>query len=438
MVKSKKNTNTNRFGIIYLFFIVLLVQILVTYLYTNAKRFSIRALIRNTTLVIFIYLFIKTKKIMYLLLPLFIEIIMETMKYYGYYLDKYIATEYLYSDFFRETVKNNSIYSNFSEGLYHNYFGINTDDNSPENSIKLREWMEGFYENAYKNKTPVIKDLNGKLHENPYEIKKIGETNKFKRICEICNIHKDMKILEIGFGECDFMKYIKDTYGIKPVGVSISEEQVKVARTLGFEAHHLDMWKITEEIGKFDLVLQCGNLEYLRCSNESEDLYEKYFKIINNVLNKNGKYFISCIHFNESLFEVGNMYDLLMCYVLWAGNDGSYPTSKYVLSERAEGAGFKKILQEEHTNDYLLEYMMYYSTYGFNDKSKKSIQLTFPGVIDSIIKTIAAPYYIYSYLTYSSTKTYDNFPWLWQFIPFERNGKYTRFVSLEYILLQKS
>ena len=259
-----EKTNTTSV-ITYLFFIVLLVQISVTYLYKNTKRFSIRALIRNTTFVIFIYLFIKNKKFIYLLLPFIIEFILEMLKYYGYYIDKYIATEYLYSDFFRNVVKNNNIYSNFSEGLYHYYFGINIDDNSPENSLKINKWTKGFYENSYKNESPVIKDFNGKIHDKPYEIKRMGEINKFKRICEICKVHKDMKILEIGFGECDFLNYLKDTYGIKAVGVSISEEQVKVARSLGYEAHQLDMWKITEEIGKFDLVLQCGNLEYLRC-----------------------------------------------------------------------------------------------------------------------------------------------------------------------------
>jgi SAM-dependent methyltransferase len=356
MVKSK-NTKSNTFSMItYLFFIVLLVQILVTYLYTNTKRFSIRALIRNTTFVIFIYLFIKTNKIFYLLLPFLIEIILEMFKYYGYYIDKYVATEYLYSDFFSEVVKNNNIYSNFSEGLYHNYFGINTEDNSPENSIKLRKWTEEFYENAYKNKTPVIKDLNGKIHENPYEIKRMGEINKFKRICEICKVHKDMKVLEIGFGECDFMNYLKENYGIKPVGVSISEEQVKLAKSLGYEAHHLDMWKITEDLGKFDLVLQCGNVEYLKCAYESNNLYEKYFKIINSILNKNGKYFITCLHFNyDSYHKFGNLYDYAMCYILLVGNDGCYPTTKYMLSEKAERVGLKTIFREEHTNDYFLE-----------------------------------------------------------------------------------
>ena len=126
-----------------------------------------------------------------------------------------------------------------------------------------------------------------------------------------------------------------------------------------------------------------------------------------------------------------------MFCTLWEGNDGCYPTSKYLLSEKSKGAGFKKILQEEHTNDYLLEYMMYYSTYGFNDKSKKSIRLTLSGVIDALIKTIAGPYYIHTYLSYSSTEIYYILPWLWEFIPFERKGQYARYVSLEYILLEK-
>jgi cyclopropane-fatty-acyl-phospholipid synthase len=150
----------------------------------------------------------------------------------------------------------------------------------------------------------------------------VYETNKFKRICEICKVHKDMKILEIGFGECDFMNYIKENYGAKVIGVSISEEQVKVAKSKGYDAYHLDMWKITDKIGKFDLILQCGSLEYLRCCSESQDKYEKYFKIIQKILNKNGKYFTACLHFHPELLSRFTLYDYVMAYFLSFGNDG--------------------------------------------------------------------------------------------------------------------
>jgi ubiquinone/menaquinone biosynthesis C-methylase UbiE len=433
MTKKIKNINIIH-PFVLLFFIVILVQIIVTYLYTNTKVFSIMALIRNISFVLFIYLFIKTKKILYLLLPFLIEFFLESMKYFGYQLDKYIATEYLYSDYFRNLVKKNDIYSNFTEGLYDNIFGIDTLDHSPENLKIILKWGKNVYDNSYKNKTQIVKGLHGKEYKNMNQLKKIGDINKFKKICEICKVHKNMKILEIGFGECDFMIYLKDTYGIKPVGVSISYEQVQLAKSRGFEAHHLDMWDITDQIGKFDLIIQCGNLEYLRCSSESEDKYTKYFNIIQKILKKNGKYFITCIHLYEKAFDKYTLYDYLRGYFLLFGNDGGYPIGKYSLTKHAKKSHLKNIHQEEHTNDYFITSLLYFSSYGFVNKNNN--YLTYKGILDSIIKTIADPYYIHSYLCYSPTKDFYWCPFLWEFVPHQRKEWFGTFVTLEYILFQ--
>jgi len=392
------------------------------------------ALIRNTTFVIFIYLFVKTKKILYLLLPFLIEIIVQLSKYYGYHLEKYMATEYLYSDYFKNVVDKNHIYSNFSEGIYDELFGIDTKDHSPENLKIVLNWTKDVYETAYKTKSPIIKGLNGKTFENMYDIKKYGEIEKFKKICEICKVNKNMKVLEIGFGHCDFMDYLKNTYGINAVGVSISKEQVMLAESKGYKAYHLDMWDITDEIGKFDLILQCGNLEYLRCTHETNDKYDKYFNIIQKVLNKNGKFFITCLHFPTEYMKKYTLYDWLRVYILLYGNDGGYPSGKNTLSQSAIKSKLKNIHQEERTNDYFIHDIFFMSTYGFTKKENNHLNTI--GVLDAIVKTIADPYYIHSYLAYSPTKDYYWLPWLWQFVPRQRGNWFGQYVSLEYILFQ--
>ena len=437
MAKQKLKKSLSIFNIIpFLFFIVLIIQLLITYCYTNTKRFSITALLRNTTFVIFIYLFIKTHKFFYLLLPFLIEIIVEMLKYYGYQLDKYIATEYLYSDYFKKVVDKNPIYSNFSEGIYDNIFGIDTLDHTPENMKKILNWTKNVYENAYRNKTPIIEGLNGKIFENMEEIKKYGEIEKFKRICEICKVNKNMKILEIGFGHCDFMDYLKNTYGINAVGVSISEEQVAIAKSKGYNAYHLDMWDITDKIGQFDLIIQCGNLEYLRCCYESNDKYVKYFNIIQKVLNPSGKFFITCLHHPINFMKNFSLYDYFRAYFLLYGNDGSYPNGKNTLTECANKTKLKNIFQEERTNDYFIQEVFFMSCYGFTKKENN--QLNLGGLLDAFIKTIAAPYYIHSYLCYSPTKDFYWLPWLWEFIPHQRGNWFGRFVTLEYILFQNN
>jgi cyclopropane fatty-acyl-phospholipid synthase-like methyltransferase len=420
----------------FIFFIVLIIQLFITYSYTNTKRFSIIALIRNSVFVIFIYLFINTKNILYLALPFLIEIGLSLLKYRGYQLDKYIATEYLYSDYFRKIVKENALYSNFSEGIYDEIFGLDTLDHTPENLKIILDWTKNTYTNAYKNKTHTIKGINGKTFENINEVKKYGEVNKFKKICDICKINKDMKILEIGFGECDFMDYIKKTYGINVVGVSISKEQVILAKQKGFEAYHLNMWDITDKIGKFDLIIQCGNLEYVRCASESEEKYSEYFNIIQRILNIKGKYFITCIHQCDNMIQKCNFYDWIKLYILVFGNDGSYPAGRFCLTKLGETAKMKNIYQEERTNDYFIQEVFFMSSYGFTKKGNN--QSNPIGILDAIIKTIAAPYYIHSYLCYSPTKDFYWLPWLWEFIPRQRGKWFGQLVSLEYILFQNN
>lgn len=431
----KKNKNIISF-LAKLFFIVLLIQLCVTYLYTNTKRFSITSLIRNTSFVIFIYLFIKTYKIYYLLLPFLLEIIIESIKYSGYQLDKYIATEYAYSDYFRELNKTNTIYSNFSEGIYNNMFGIDLLDHSPENLKKMLSWTKNMYESSYKNKSQTVHGLNGTTYDDANKLKKIGDINKFKTICDICKVHKNMKILEIGFGEGDFLNYLKENYGIQAVGVSIADEQVKLIKSRGFEAYHMNMWDITNKIGTFDLVIQCGNLEYARCTNESETKYEDYFKIIQKMLNKNGKYFITCLHLTENIFNKLNLYDWVKMYILSFGNDGAYPNGKFALTKHAENAKLKNIFQIERTNEYYLTSILYLASYRFVNKENNIF--TYLGLLDSIIKTIADPYYIHTYLCYTPTPNFNWCPWIWQFIPFQRGDWFGQFATLEYILFQNT
>uniref|UniRef100_A0A6C0EXS8 Methyltransferase domain-containing protein n=1 Tax=viral metagenome TaxID=1070528 RepID=A0A6C0EXS8_9ZZZZ len=300
----------------------------------------------------------------------------------------------------------------------------------------MLEFTKNIYNTSYKNKTQEIIDLNGKKFDDMNKLKKVGDINKFKKICEICNVNKNMKILEIGFGEGDFMVYINETYGIKPIGVSISEEQVKLAKSRGFEAYHMNMWDITDKIGKFDLILQCGNVEYTRCASESENKYTDYFKIIQGVLNHNGNYFITCTHLNENALKNYTFYDWVRGYFLLFGNDGAYPRGRFALTKHAKNAKLKNVYQIETTNEYFITSIFFLSTYGF--VNNKNNHFNMMGLFDAIIKTIAAPYYIHTYLCMTPTSDYYWCPWLWQFVPKQRGDWFGQFATLEYILFQNT
>lgn len=406
--------------------IVIIIQLIVTYGFTNTKVFSIRAMIRNLSILIPIVYGIR-----YIWVPILLEITIEFFKYYGYGIDKYIATTYLYNDYFRENTKRYPILSNLTEGNYDGLLGIDMTDYSQENLKRVRDWTNKTYYESLSNPSSYFTDLKGKKHDA--SIKYESENKKFEYICQKCNIKPGMKILEIGFGECDFLKYIRDHYGIKPVGVSIAIEQVENARAIGFEAHCLDMWDITEEIGKYDLVIQCGNLEYALIFGEKYEKYKDYCNIIKKILNPRGKHFITCIHINPE-FEY-SLIDKIKCYILWAGNDGYFPKGKDGYTKYAEQCGFKLIYQEDRTFDYYINDLLYFSFLRCSDGKCHTIVEPI-NFLRALFLTIAGPYFIYSYFSYQPSQYLPIVPFLWEFEP-QFKKKWSFPMTLEYILLQK-
>ena len=428
--------NTPKIKVLLMIIIlIILLQLFVTYGLTNTKEFSYRALIRNLSIGLSIYLTIIYKNPLFLLIPFILEFLLEYMKYKGYYIEKYIATKYQYSDYWREINKNDPLFSNFSEGNYDNILGFDTKDHSQDNLQKILDWSRKVYSDSLEYKMPYLIDYNGKKHYGPI-LKKRTDDAKFKLISNICKIKPGMRVLEIGFGEGDFMLYLREYYNISPIGVSISCEQVNLVKSRGFTAYCMNSWNMTEEIlGKYDLILQCGNLEYIACTGDSEEKYTEYSNIIYSLLKHNGKYFVTCIHFNEE-FKSYTLYDYIIGYILWSGNDGHYPSGSDGFAKYANKAGLKNIYQEDRSNDYFISTVIFMSYLQcMNNKCINSISTY--GILDALLKTIAGPYYLHTYLCYSPTKNFDMLPWQWEFIPQKINNKLVSPVTLQYILFQK-
>lgn len=432
----KKNNKNKKNPIIIIIILVLILQLFVTYALTNTREFSYRALIRNQSIAISIYLAITYKNGLFILIPFIVEIILEYLKLKGYHMEKYISTKYQYNDYWREINKNDSIFSNFSEGNYDNIIGLNTRDYSQENIKKILDWSLYTYNYSLQNKPSYLIDINGRKHDG-YELKKITDDNKFKLICETCKIKHGMKILEVGFGEGDFMIYLRKHYNINPVGVSISSEQVELVKSRGFTAYSMNSWNMTKEVlGKYDLILQCGNLEYILCTGESNTKYIDYCNIIKKLLNKNGKYFITCIHFNEKFGKM-SLYDNIRCYFLWSGNDGRYPRGKDGFTKYAEQAGLKTIFQQDRTHDYFITTILFMSFLRCSKNNKCVNMFYFNDFLNALFKTIAGPYYLHTFLCYTPTNDFNWCPWQWEFIPQYKNNEYVSPVTLQYILFEK-
>lgn len=427
-----------------LFFVLLLVlsiQIIAT-LSTRVKRFSPRAYIRNASIGIAIFMYIKYKNPVYFLLPIVQELIIDALALNGYHFDKYIATEYAYSEYFEELVDTSKELDDYTELNYDGLFGIDTKDTSQKNIGMVSEWCESVYKRCISENNGVFTDVDGMEHVHD-DIKTTAEVNKFKWISENTGIQNGSRVLEVGFGKINLMLYLRDTIGAKVTGVNISNEQVKHAQQNGFEAYKMNMWEISpEKLGTFDFVIFNGSTEYSKLSGEStDDVYMRLFDKIQSVLKPGGRVYIACIHFNPEFgtYDSGSysMNDYLMSYFLWRGNDGSYPYGTDGLTKYATQNGLDVIKQEDRTLDYYIASVLWTSCIQCMHTNLCKSGYSPPSILKVLYKTIAAPYYLHTYLTYTANSSYKKQPWLWEFVPQLKDGKYVTPVTLQWLVLEK-
>jgi len=114
---------------------------------------------------------------------------------------------------------------------------------------------------------------------------------------EKIGLKKGMKVLDIGCGWGSFAKYAAEKYNVKVIGISVSKEQVKLAKELckglQVEIRLQDYRDINE---KFDTVVSLGMFEHVGSKN-----YRKYMKKVFECLKENGIFLLHTIGKNESV-----------------------------------------------------------------------------------------------------------------------------------------
>jgi len=188
----------------------------------------------------------------------------------------YITTDYLYSDYFENIICNNKCVSHYTEGEYSNFVPFNTRDTSAENYYKIQEWCIKKYNESLENTSDPIFNMN---------IMKKVQDQKYKWFIDNLNIKKNDKVLEIGFGKIEFMKYIRDNTGATVEGMNISQQQIDYAEEEGFKCYKIqfdDIDKNIDVLSKYDAIITNGSFEYVV---NHGDTNEKYNKIINSIKN---------------------------------------------------------------------------------------------------------------------------------------------------------
>jgi len=124
-----------------------------------------------------------------------------------------------------------------------------------------------------------------------------AQTAKLDLTCKKLGLKKGMKVLDIGCGWGSFAKYAAENYGVEVVGVTVSEEQVKLARKRGqglpIEYRLQDYRQLNEQ---FDSIVSIGMVEHVGVKN-----YRTYMGVAHRCLKKGGLFLLHTIGGNRSV-----------------------------------------------------------------------------------------------------------------------------------------
>ncbi|MDJ0952483.1 MAG: class I SAM-dependent methyltransferase [Acidimicrobiia bacterium] len=121
-----------------------------------------------------------------------------------------------------------------------------------------------------------------------------AQRSKLQMVADKIELQSGMTVLDLGCGFHAFAKYIseKPRYaGVKVHGITLSEEQARVAREYGT----VDICDYREAKGKYDRVVSLGLLEHIGYDN-----YKTFFKVISRCMNQDGIALVHSIGHNAS------------------------------------------------------------------------------------------------------------------------------------------
>ncbi|RJT18584.1 cyclopropane fatty acyl phospholipid synthase [Buttiauxella izardii] len=119
---------------------------------------------------------------------------------------------------------------------------------------------------------------------------------KLKMLCEKLQLQPGMTLLDIGCGWGGLAEYAADNYGVHVTGVTISEEQQKMAQErctwLDVSIKLMDYRDLDTQ---FDRIVSVGMFEHVGPKN-----YDTYFKVVDRCLKPGGMFLLHTIGANKS------------------------------------------------------------------------------------------------------------------------------------------
>ncbi len=120
---------------------------------------------------------------------------------------------------------------------------------------------------------------------------------KLDLICRKLGLREGMRVLDIGCGWGEALKFAAERYGVSGVGITISQEQAAFARDLcdglPVEIRVQDYREVDE---RFDRILSVGMFEHVGFRN-----YRRFFEVARRCLDDAGLFLLHCIGSNKSV-----------------------------------------------------------------------------------------------------------------------------------------
>ncbi|MBI4146859.1 cyclopropane fatty acyl phospholipid synthase [Candidatus Woesearchaeota archaeon] len=124
-----------------------------------------------------------------------------------------------------------------------------------------------------------------------------AQERKLDLVCKKIGLKKGMSVLDIGCGWGSFAKFAAEKYGARVVGITVSKEQVELARQhcrgLPVEIRLQDYRDVFEQ---FDRVISLGMFEHVGYKN-----YRTYMEVVHRCLKEGGLFLLHTIGGNISV-----------------------------------------------------------------------------------------------------------------------------------------
>ncbi|MGH9757732.1 MAG: cyclopropane fatty acyl phospholipid synthase, partial [Candidatus Acidiferrales bacterium] len=120
---------------------------------------------------------------------------------------------------------------------------------------------------------------------------------KLDIVCRKLELEPGMRVLDIGCGWGSFAKFAAEKYGVRVTGITISREQLELARKLcaGLPVE-LRLEDYRELHDSFDCVVSLGMFEHVGCKN-----YGKFFDVARHAVRDSGRLYLSTIGSTRSV-----------------------------------------------------------------------------------------------------------------------------------------